>query len=72
MSTQAAAVPDSYPVQWTGRLAIVIVPQHVGEFNAGQIREELPRVINRGATGLVMMLRVQACGSEAPGRRPGA
>ena len=32
MSTQAAAVPDSYPVQWTGRLAIVIVPQHVGEF----------------------------------------
>ncbi|MGP0025845.1 MAG: hypothetical protein ACLPKE_21180 [Streptosporangiaceae bacterium] len=54
MSTPAAAMPDSYPVRWIGRLAIV--PQHVGGFNAGQIREELPRVITgsadrRGTTG---------------------
>jgi hypothetical protein len=55
MSTPAAAMPDSYPVQWTGRLAIVMVPHHVGDFNAGQIREGLPRVINRGATGLISL-----------------
>jgi len=30
------------------------LPQPVGESNAGQIREELLRVINRGATDLVI------------------
>ena len=49
MSTQADAMPDSYPVQWTGRLAILALPQHVRDCNAGQIREQLLWVINRGA-----------------------
>ena len=47
----AAAMSDRYPVQWTGQLAIVILP-HVGESKAGQIRDELLWVINRGATEL--------------------
>jgi anti-sigma B factor antagonist len=41
-------------VQRAGRLAIVTLPQHVGESNAAQIREELLRVINRGVTELVI------------------
>jgi anti-anti-sigma regulatory factor len=45
---------DSYSVQWTGRLAILTLPQRVGDSNAGQIREELLRVINRGAAELVI------------------
>jgi anti-anti-sigma factor len=45
---------DGYPVQWTGQLAILALPQHVGKSNAGQIREELLWIINRGATGLVI------------------
>jgi anti-anti-sigma factor len=45
---------DRYPVQWTGRLAIVILPRHVGESNADPIREELLWVINRGATELII------------------
>ena len=48
MSTQAA-MPDNCPVQWTGRLAILALPQRVGDSNVGPIREELLRVINRGA-----------------------
>ena len=40
---------DSYPVQWTGRFAILALSQHVGDSNVGPIREELLRVINRGA-----------------------
>ena len=53
-------MPDSYPVQWTGRLAIMILPQQVGDSNAPQIREELLRVINRGATELVIDMTVTA------------
>src|SRR5690349_10916777 len=54
MSTQAGAMPDSYPVQWTGRLAILALPRHVGDCNAGQIREQLLWVINRGAAELII------------------
>jgi anti-anti-sigma factor len=54
VSTKAAAMPDSYSVQWTGRLAILALPQRVGDSNVGSIREELLRVINRGATELVI------------------
>jgi hypothetical protein len=32
---------DAYPVQWTGRQAIVALPEHIGRSNAGLIREEL-------------------------------
>jgi anti-anti-sigma regulatory factor len=40
---------DIYPVQWTGRQAVVTLPEHIDVSNAGQIREELLSVINRGA-----------------------
>ncbi len=44
---------DGYPVRWTGRQAIVTLPHHMDESNAGQIREELLLVVNRGATELI-------------------
>ena len=44
---------DAYPVQWTGRQAVVALPEHIGLSNAGLIREELLSVINRGATALI-------------------
>jgi anti-anti-sigma factor len=40
-------------VEWTGQQAVVTLPEHIDVTNAGQIREELLLVINRGATGLV-------------------
>ena len=46
-------MPDSYPMRWAGRTAIVTLPQHVSEFNADRIYELLFQVINRGATELV-------------------
>jgi anti-sigma B factor antagonist len=50
---QVAAMSDAYPVQWAGGTAIVTLPQHVGEFNASRIHEQLLLVIYRGATELV-------------------
>ena len=44
---------DSYPVRWTGRQAVVTLPEHIGGSNAGQIREELLSVINRGAETVI-------------------
>jgi anti-anti-sigma regulatory factor len=44
-----AVLKDSYPVRWTGRQAVVMLPEHIGASHAGQIREELLSVINRGA-----------------------
>jgi anti-anti-sigma factor len=44
---------DACPVRWTGRRAIVPLPEHIGLSNAGLIREELLSVINRGATTLI-------------------
>jgi anti-anti-sigma factor len=44
---------DIYPVQWTGRQAVVTLPEHIDVSNAGQIREELLSVINRGAKALI-------------------
>jgi anti-anti-sigma factor len=44
---------DSIPVRWTGQQAVVTLPEHIDVANAGQIREELLSVINRGATELV-------------------
>ncbi|GEM_PF-1361533 len=40
---------DSYPVRWVGLQAVVTLPEHIDVSNAGQIREELLSVINRGA-----------------------
>ena len=44
---------DAYPVRWVGSLAIVTLPEHIDVSNAGQIREELLSVINRGADEVV-------------------
>jgi anti-anti-sigma regulatory factor len=44
---------DIYPVRWTGRRAVVTLPEHIGASNAGQIREELLSVINRGAETVI-------------------
>ena len=40
-------------MRWTGQRAVVTLPEHIDVTNAGQIREELLSVINRGATELV-------------------
>ena len=56
MSNVTAAMSDNYPVQWTGRLAILALPQHVGDCNAGQIRGQLLWVMNRGAAELIIDL----------------
>jgi anti-anti-sigma factor len=65
VSTPAAAVPDSYPVRWIGRLAISALPRHVGDSGGAQIRQELLRVINRRATELVIdMTGTASCDHE--------
>jgi anti-anti-sigma factor len=47
-------VPETtFPVQWTGRQAQVMLPEHIDVSNAGQIREQLLAVINQGAEALV-------------------
>jgi len=48
-----AVFRDRVPVRWTGQRAVVTLPEHIDVANAGQIREELLSVINRGATELV-------------------
>lgn len=44
---------DTYPVRWRGGQAIVTLPEQIDVSNAGQIREELLSVINRGAAVLI-------------------
>jgi len=44
---------DFYPVQWDGVQAVVALPEHIGASNAGQVRDALLSVINRGATTLI-------------------
>lgn len=44
---------DSFPVEWTGRQAIVAFPSHVDVSNVGQLRDRLLSVINRGAAVLI-------------------
>ena len=48
------APDDVYPVRWTGRQALVALPEHIDVSNAGQIRDELLAVINRGAEALIV------------------
>jgi hypothetical protein len=40
-------------VRWTGSTAVVTLPEHIDSSNAGQIREQLLRIIDRGAAVLV-------------------
>jgi anti-anti-sigma factor len=44
---------EAFPVRWVGRQAIVAFPEHIGVSNAGQLREQLLSVINRGAAVLI-------------------
>jgi anti-anti-sigma factor len=44
---------DQFPVEWTGRRAIVAFPGHVDVSNVGQLRDRLLSVINRGAAVLI-------------------
>jgi anti-anti-sigma factor len=44
---------DLYPGRWAGRQAVVALPVHMDESNAGQIQDELLSVINGGATVLI-------------------
>ena len=48
------APEDSYPVRWTGRQALVALPEDIDVSNAGPIREKLLSVINRGAEALIV------------------
>jgi hypothetical protein len=49
-----AAVPDGpCPVRWTGKQAVVTLPEHIGVSNSGQIREQLLDLVNRGAAVLI-------------------
>jgi anti-sigma B factor antagonist len=45
-------IPGSCRVQWTGRHAIVTLPEHLDVSNAAQASDTLLAVINRGATTL--------------------
>jgi hypothetical protein len=38
---------DICPVRWTGRQAVIALPEHIDVSNAGPSREELLSVINR-------------------------
>ena len=40
-------------MEWAGGQAVVAFPEHIGALNAGQVREELLSVINRGTTTLI-------------------
>ena len=40
-------------MRWAGRQAVVTLPEHIGAASAGQIREELLAVINRGAETVI-------------------
>ena len=40
-------------MRWTGRQAVVTLPEHIGVSNSGQIREQLLELVNRGAAVLI-------------------
>lgn len=49
----AVMADGTFPVRWTGRQAIVTLPEHVDHSNADQVREQLLWIINRGAAVLI-------------------
>ena len=49
----AAVLEDIYPVRWAGKHAVVTLPEDIDLSNAGEIREQLLTVINRGAAVLI-------------------
>jgi anti-sigma B factor antagonist len=50
----------TYPVHWLGRQAVVTFPEHIYVSNAGQIRELLLSVIDRGAAALIIDMTATA------------
>lgn len=44
---------DQFPVEWTGRRAVVAFPGYVDISNVGQLRDRLLSVINRGASEVI-------------------
>ncbi len=60
---------DTYPVQWTGGQAVMMLPEDINAANAGQIREELLALINRSPAVLIVdMTAAASCdyaGAEA-------
>jgi anti-anti-sigma factor len=57
---------DLFPVEWTGRQAIVAFPGHVGVSNVDQLRDRLLAVINRGAAVLIAdMTDTVSCDHQA-------
>jgi anti-anti-sigma factor len=46
-------MPDAFPVSWLDRQAVVTLPEHIDVANAGQLREQLLSVVNRGAVVLI-------------------
>jgi anti-anti-sigma regulatory factor len=61
---------DAYPVRRAGEQAVVTLPERIDVSNAGQIREELLVVINRGVATLIAdMTATVSCDYAAPRRR---
>jgi anti-anti-sigma factor len=57
---------DPFPVEWTGRQAVVAFPDHVDVSNVSQLRDRLLSVINRGATVLIAdMTDTVSCDHQA-------
>jgi len=53
---------DALPVEWTGQQAVVTLPEHIDVLTAGNVRELLLSVINRGAAVLIVdMTATQSC-----------
>lgn len=53
---------EAFPVEWSGQQAVVTLPEHIDVASAGQVRELLLAVINRGAVVLVVdMTATQSC-----------
>lgn len=49
-------------MQWSGRQAVVSLPEHIDVSNAGRIREELLAILNRGAQALIVdMTATMSC-----------
>ncbi len=47
-------VDEPFPVRWTGKQAIVVLPEQMDVSNSGPIREHLLAIVNRGASPLVV------------------
>jgi anti-anti-sigma factor len=45
---------DTFPVLWTGSQAVVTLPDYIDVTAAGQVREQLLAILNRGADPLVV------------------